>query len=32
MAMDAFPPHGMFRVLAVAAAAYLALLLLRKRR
>lgn len=32
MAMDAFPPNGMFRVLAVAAAAYLALLLLRKRR
>ena len=32
MAMDTFPPHGMFHVLAVAAAAYLALLLLRKRR
>ena len=32
VAMDAVPPHGMFHVLAVAAAAYLALLLLRKRR
>lgn len=32
VAMDVIPPHGMFHVLAVAAAAYLALLLLRKRR
>jgi len=32
VAMDLIPPHGMFHVLAVAAAAYLALLLVRKRR
>ena len=32
VAMDAIPPHGMFHVLAVAASAYLALLLIRKRR
>ncbi len=31
-AMDAMPPHGMFHLLAVAALAYLALLLLRRRR
>lgn len=32
VAMDVIPPHGMFHVLAVAAAGYLALLLLRKGR
>ena len=31
-AMDLFPPHGMFGLMALAAAAYIALLTLRKRR